>query len=146
MFNGDLSLIAFGDISFFISSLASIRMEDDLTECDCIPYKNVAVITSPVPRRKFSSSSKSWNTTYENKQDKMIEIDVAKPFRILSAYLMTAATSKPPDAYKEKQLSFRRCEMGKKCFSRPGASQPAKQPNCTRQRSLDVLLFPHHWK
>lgn len=31
----------------------------------------------------------------------MIEMDVAKPFRILSAYLMTAAMTNPPNAYKK---------------------------------------------
>jgi len=98
MFKGDRSLMEVWAISFFISLALSIGKGDALGERDCIPYKNVATITSPVPSKKFSSKSKSWNTTNENKHDKMIEMDVAKPFKILSAYLMTAATSKPPDA------------------------------------------------
>ena len=97
-FSGDRSLVSFRAVSFFISPMSTTSKGDALVECDCMPYKNVAAITSPVPSRKFSSSSKSWNTTYENKHDKIIEMDVAKPFRMLSAYLITAATSKPPDA------------------------------------------------
>jgi hypothetical protein len=32
--------------------------------------------------------------------DRMMESDVAKPFRMLSAYLMTAAMTNPPRAWK----------------------------------------------
>lgn len=31
----------------------------------------------------------------------MIEMDVAKPFRMLSAYVMTAAMTNPPKAYRK---------------------------------------------
>lgn len=35
--------------------------------------------------------------------DRMMESDVAKPFRMLSAYLMTAAMTNPPRAWKHTQ-------------------------------------------
>lgn len=38
--------------------------------------------------------------------DRMIEMDVAKPFRILSAYLMTAAMTNPPNAYRNMQCTY----------------------------------------
>jgi len=41
---------------------------------------------------------KSLRKKYETTEDKIIEIDVAKPLRILSAYLITRATIRPPAA------------------------------------------------
>ena len=48
---------------------------------------------------KYLLGTKSLRKKYETIEDKIIEIDVAKPFRILSAYLITAAMTKPPSAY-----------------------------------------------
>ncbi len=43
---------------------------------------------------------KSCRKKYETTDDKMIEIEVAKPLRILSAYLITAAITNPPNALR----------------------------------------------
>lgn len=42
---------------------------------------------------------KSFNKKQETIDDKIIEIEVANPFKILSAYLITAAITKPPKAF-----------------------------------------------
>lgn len=41
---------------------------------------------------------KSSNTKYEMRAEMMMDREVAKPLRMLSAYLMTMATTKPPRA------------------------------------------------
>lgn len=41
---------------------------------------------------------KSSNTKYEMRAEMMMDREVAKPLRMLSAYLMTMATTKPPTA------------------------------------------------
>ena len=43
---------------------------------------------------------RSFRIKYENKEDKMIDMDVAKTFNILSAYFTATATISPPNAYK----------------------------------------------
>jgi hypothetical protein len=42
---------------------------------------------------------KSSKMKYEIIEDNIIDKDVAKPFKILSAYLITTATTMPPKAY-----------------------------------------------
>lgn len=42
--------------------------------------------------------SKSCSKKYDISVDRMMESDVAKPLRMLSAYLMTAAMTRPPRA------------------------------------------------
>ena len=43
---------------------------------------------------------RSFRIKYENREDKMIDMDVAKTFNILSAYFTATATISPPNAYK----------------------------------------------
>lgn len=47
--------------------------------------------------------SKSCNQKYDISVDRMMESDVAKPLRMLSAYLMTAAMTRPPSAWKNNK-------------------------------------------
>jgi len=42
--------------------------------------------------------TKSLRKKYETTDDSIIDIEVANPFRILSAYLITAAITNPPSA------------------------------------------------
>ncbi len=42
--------------------------------------------------------TKSFSKKQDTTEDKIIEIDVANPFKILSAYLITAAITSPPNA------------------------------------------------
>ena len=62
---------------------------------------NVAMMTKPVPMTKYPPGTKSFMTRYENTEDTIIEIEVAKPLRILSAYLTVMATTNPPKAWKK---------------------------------------------
>lgn len=48
--------------------------------------------------------SKSCNQKYDMRVDRMMESDVAKPLRMLSAYLMTAAMTRPPSAWNNKHM------------------------------------------
>jgi hypothetical protein len=50
----------------------------------------------------YKDGEKSFKTKYETNDESRIEREVAKPFIILSAYLITAAMIKPPIAYTEK--------------------------------------------
>lgn len=79
--------------------LVSLRL-DKVAGWELTPYKNVAIATIEVPNRKqgLPSSSRSCKIMFDTKQDIIIDIDVAKPFKMLSAYLMTAATRRPPNA------------------------------------------------
>lgn len=47
--------------------------------------------------------SKSCSKKYDISVDRMMESDVAKPLRMLSAYLMTAAMTRPPRAWRENK-------------------------------------------
>lgn len=47
--------------------------------------------------------SKSCSQKYDIRVDRMMESDVAKPLRMLSAYLMTAAMTRPPSAWKNNK-------------------------------------------
>ena len=46
----------------------------------------------------YDEGVKSWRKKYEIMHDKTMERDVAKPLTILSAYLITLAIIKPPNA------------------------------------------------
>lgn len=48
---------------------------------------------------------KSFRKKNATKEDSMMEREVAKPLRILSAYFMTMATAMPPRACMEKEVS-----------------------------------------
>ncbi len=43
---------------------------------------------------------KSCRTRYEIIEERMIDSEVANPFKMLSAYFITAAMTKPPHAFK----------------------------------------------
>lgn len=47
--------------------------------------------------------TKSCSQKYDISVDRMMESDVAKPFRMLSAYLMTAAMTRPPSAWRNNK-------------------------------------------
>lgn len=47
--------------------------------------------------------SKSCSQKYDMRVDRMMESDVAKPLRMLSAYLMTAAMTRPPIAWRNNK-------------------------------------------
>lgn len=47
--------------------------------------------------------SKSWSQKYDIRVDRMMDSDVAKPLRMLSAYLMTAAMTRPPSAWRNNK-------------------------------------------
>ena len=51
--------------------------------------------------------SKSWSQKYDMSVDRMMESDVAKPLRMLSAYLMTAAMTRPPSAWRNNKHRHR---------------------------------------
>jgi len=53
---------------------------------------------------------KSCRKKYETIDDRIIEIEVANPLRILSAYLITAAITNPPNALKIIQNELKVCE------------------------------------
>lgn len=44
---------------------------------------------------------KSCSRKYETSADKMMDVDVANPLRMLSAYFMTTATTNPPPACRQ---------------------------------------------
>ena len=46
----------------------------------------------------YSVGLKSANTKYDSTEETTMDTAVANPFSILSAYLMTAATMRPPKA------------------------------------------------
>lgn len=46
----------------------------------------------------YNVGEKSFNTKYDTTDERIIERDVAKPLIMLSAYLITAAIIKPPNA------------------------------------------------
>ena len=52
-------------------------------------------------RKKLThhEGSKSFRIKKEIREETMIEIEVAKPFKMLSAYFMTTATVIPPSAW-----------------------------------------------
>ena len=62
------------------------------------PYNIEAAMTKVVPMRKEGPGERSSNVHHDTTEDTMIEKVVAKPLRILSAYLMVAATTIPPNA------------------------------------------------
>lgn len=51
--------------------------------------------------------SKSCSQKYDIRVDRMMESDVAKPLRMLSAYLMTAAMTRPPSAWRNNKHRHR---------------------------------------
>ena len=53
----------------------------------------------------YKFGTKSLSKKYDTTDERIIEIDVANPFKILSAYLITAAITKPPKAFLFK-LNF----------------------------------------
>ena len=55
-------------------------------------------MTRHVPIKKKPPGDKSFKTKQENTEDTIIEIEVAKPLRMLSAYLTVIATTSPPKA------------------------------------------------
>merc|ERR1712146_400345 len=61
-------------------------------------YIAVADMTRPTPTRNVNVGTKSRNTN-EKRPLTTIAIAVANPFKMLSAYLMTAATMRPPAAW-----------------------------------------------
>ncbi len=65
---------------------------------DELPYMNVARMTRRVPAIKRLPGSRSLRRRYERTDERMMEMEVAKPFRMLSAYLTVRATTSPPKA------------------------------------------------
>ena len=61
-------------------------------------------MTRIVPKMKRPPGLRSLRMRYERAEDKMIEIDVAKPFKMLSAYLTVGATTRPPKACKKMMI------------------------------------------
>ena len=55
-------------------------------------------MTRHVPIMKYPPGDKSFKTKYEKTEDTIIEIEVAKPLRMLSAYFTVMATTSPPKA------------------------------------------------
>lgn len=51
----------------------------------------------------YPVGSKSCSQKYDMSVDRMMESDVAKPLRMLSAYLMTAAMTRPPSAWRNNK-------------------------------------------
>lgn len=61
--------------------------------CDGVyPYKNTAIKTIEAPMKKAPLNKTSETIKDETMHDRIIDSDVANPFRILSAYLTTTAT------------------------------------------------------
>ncbi len=65
---------------------------------DELPYMNVDRMTRSVPAIKRLPGSRSLRRRYERTDERMMEMEVAKPFRMLSAYLTVRATTSPPKA------------------------------------------------
>ena len=63
-----------------------------------LPYMKVAKMTRIVPKMKRLPGSRSLRRRYERTDERMMEMEVAKPFRMLSAYLTVRATTSPPKA------------------------------------------------
>lgn len=60
------------------------------------PYKNVDPITINAPTAKVNDGSKSPRKNHDANDDKIIDNETAKPFKMLSAYLTTNAITNPP--------------------------------------------------
>jgi len=69
-----------------------------LLKYDELPYMKEAKITSIVPKMKSPPGWRSFSKRYERKDDNMMDIEVANPFKILSAYFTVRATTSPPTA------------------------------------------------
>lgn len=69
-----------------------------LLKYDELPYMKDEKMTSIVPSMNRVPGSRSFNMRYESNDERMIDIEVANPFRILSAYLTVRATTNPPTA------------------------------------------------
>ena len=55
-------------------------------------------MTRQVPMTKYPPGDRSFNTKQEKTDETMMEIEVAKPLRMLSAYFTVIATTSPPKA------------------------------------------------
>ena len=58
----------------------------------------VAKMTRQVPMTKYPPGDRSFKTKQEKTDETMMEIEVAKPLRMLSAYFTVIATTSPPKA------------------------------------------------
>lgn len=61
----------------------------------------------------YPEGLKSSNRKYEISVDTMMDTEVANPLRMLSAYLITMAMTKPPKACKQRKVhrsTLRACE------------------------------------
>jgi hypothetical protein len=66
-------------------------------------YSAVDASTRSTPSRKYLVGWKSLRKKYEMTEERTMDRAAAKPFKMLSAYLMTAATTNPPSALRERQ-------------------------------------------
>ena len=64
-------------------------------------YSKEAARTRPEPARKVEPGERSSKSSQDTRPDTMMDTEVAKPFRMLSAYLMVAATTNPPKACRQ---------------------------------------------
>lgn len=89
---------------------------------------------------------KSSNTKYEMRAEMMMDREVAKPLRMLSAYLMTMATTKPPRACR--QTTVQQTEHKIRLKNMSVSEQPVARPRCRWLRyipetSLTLWLLGH---
>ncbi|OTF74619.1 hypothetical protein BLA29_006019, partial [Euroglyphus maynei] len=74
-----------------VENIFNKRLAKSLEIISGLLYKNTELITNVAPIK---------NCMIDTIHEMMIEMDVAKPLRILSAYLTTTATNRPPCAFK----------------------------------------------
>eukprot|EP01046_Picozoa_sp_COSAG06_P034770 COSAG06_NODE_3671_length_5036_cov_3.267977_9_plen_78_part_00 len=63
-----------------------------------LEYMNVLKMTTAAPSTKSRFGSNP-NSAMEQSVERSVEMPVAKPFKMLSAYLITIATIMPPAAF-----------------------------------------------
>ena len=83
-----------GSLAFFLKSPSSPFAENE-EEC---PYMKVAATTMVTPTKKVhpATGGESWSRSGEAAEHTTMDTEVAKPFRMLSAYFTTTATKRPP--------------------------------------------------
>ena len=88
----------------FIHLLHCIHFCLELENSEELPYIKVAKMTRKVPMTKYPPGIRSFKTKYEKTDETIMEIEVANPFRMLSAYFTVIATTRPPKAWKKRKM------------------------------------------
>lgn len=90
----------------------------------------------------YPVGSKSCSKKYDIRVDRMMESDVAKPLRMLSAYLMTAAMTRPPSAWRNNKHTD--TDGQRHDLSGPRESDPPNQMVSSPRGLVIHLIVKHH--